>query len=61
MGGSCEGKSPLRELSRRWEECINVYMYPKGKGRGICDWSNLAQNRGQREFVVSTVTNVRVP
>jgi hypothetical protein len=44
-----EGKSPLENHRRRWENNIKM------------DWTDLAQNWDQWRAVVNTVMNLRVP
>jgi hypothetical protein len=55
--GQLEGKRPLRNPRRRWEDGIRMDL--REIGLGSMDWIQLAQDRN-RWRVVNTVMNLRV-
>jgi hypothetical protein len=57
--GKLKGKRPLVRSRSRWEDYIRMDV--REIGREGVDWIQLAQNRDQWRFLVSTVTNLRVP
>jgi hypothetical protein len=57
--GKPEGKGPLGEPRRRWEN--NIRMDLREIGWGGMDWIDLAQDRDQWRALVNTIMNSRVP
>jgi len=44
---------------RSWDDIIRMYLRKRGWEGG--DWIHLGQDRDQRQTVVNTVMNLRVP
>jgi hypothetical protein len=59
MVGKPEGKKPFGRPKRRWEEHIRMDLREIG-WEGV-DWMHMAQDRGQWQALVNTVTNLRIP
>jgi hypothetical protein len=59
LAGKPVEKRPLRRPRRRWEDNIKMDLQKVGGGCG--DWMELAQDRGRRRALVSTVKNLLVP
>ena len=57
--GKPEGKRPLGRTRRRWVD--NIRMDLQEVGRGLVDWTGLAQDRDWWRKLVNAVTNLRVP
>ena len=57
--GKPEGKRPLGEPRRRWED--NIKMDLQEVVRGCGDWMELAQDRDRWRALVSTVRKLRIP
>jgi len=57
--GKHEGKKQCGRPRRRWEE--NIKMGPREIGWEVVDRMHPAQNRDQRQAIVNTVMNFRVP
>jgi hypothetical protein len=57
--GKPEGKRPLGNPRRRWED--NIKMDLREIGWGGMDWIDLAQDRDQWRAHVNTVMNFQVP
>jgi hypothetical protein len=57
--GQSEGKRPLGQLRRRWED--NIKMDLKAIGWEGADWIYLARDRDQWWVLVNTVMNIWVP
>jgi hypothetical protein len=57
--GKTEGKRPLGNTRRRWED--NSKMDLREIGWGDMEWIYLAQDRDQWRALVNTVMNLRVP
>jgi hypothetical protein len=57
--GKPEGKRPLEEPRRRWEDNIKIELQETG---GVCGvWIELAKDRDRWRVLVSTVMNIRIP
>ena len=56
--GKPEGKRPLGEPRRRWEDNIKMDLQEVGGGGG--DWMELAHDRDRWRALVITVMNFRV-
>jgi hypothetical protein len=54
-----EGKGPLENPRRRWEDNINICLIEIGWG--AVDWIHLAQDRNHWRTLVNTVMNLRSP
>jgi hypothetical protein len=52
-------KRPLTRSKRRWKNNIKIDL-KETRYEGV-DWSNLAQDMGQRLVFVNKVTNFKVP
>jgi hypothetical protein len=57
--GRPEGKGPLENPWRRWEDDIKMYFQEVGSG-GV-DWIDLAQDRERWRALVNAVMNLRFP
>jgi hypothetical protein len=57
--GKPEGKRPHGRPTRRWED--NITKDLQEVGRGIMDWTKLAQDRDRQQALVDAVMNLRVP
>jgi hypothetical protein len=57
--GKSEGKRPFGGPRHRWED--NTGMDLREMGCEGMEWMKLAHNRDQRQSLVDTVTNLRVP
>jgi hypothetical protein len=57
--GKPEGKEPLGRPRHRWGDTIK--RDHREIGRGLMDWMDVAQYRGQWRALVNTVMNLRVP
>ena len=57
--GKTEGKRPLGDQRRRWEDNIMMDLKNVGGGRG--DWMELAQERDRWRALVGTVRDFRAP
>jgi hypothetical protein len=56
--GNYEGRRPVERPRRRWEEGIRMDI--REISWGGTEWIQLAQDRGRWQFLVNTVTNLRV-
>jgi hypothetical protein len=56
--GKPEGRRPIGEPRRRWEDRIRMDL--REIGLGCVDWIRLAQDRDRWRAVVSAVMNLRV-
>jgi hypothetical protein len=56
--GKPEGKIPLGNPRRRWED--NIRMDLQEVERGGMDWIGLAQDRDRWRAIVNAVMNIRV-
>jgi hypothetical protein len=59
--GEPEGSIPPGIHSRRWEDNIKVYFKEVGRGCGLMDWIDLAEDRYRWWAFVNTVMNLVVP
>jgi len=57
--GKPEGKRPLVNTRRRWED--NIKMDLQEERCGGVDWIDVAQDRDRWRALVNTVMNLRVP
>ena len=57
--GKPEGKSSLGRSRRGWED--NIKMDLQEVGRGVMDWTDLAQGRDRWRALVNAVMNLQVP
>jgi len=58
LAGKSEGKRPLVEPRRRWED--NIKMNPQEVGCGVMDWFDLAHDNDRWQALVNAVMNLRV-
>jgi hypothetical protein len=54
-----ERKRPLGRSRRTWED--NIKMDLREIGRGVMDWTDLAQDRDQWRSLMNTIMNLWVP